>query len=293
MAIAYQHTPVLADETVQFLAPAPGKTLVDATLGGGGHSLKIKSQNPKVKIIGFDQDDDALAAARENLAQYPDITYIHDNFSHLNKQIKEKVDGILFDLGVSSFQLDEGGRGFSLRQDGPLDMRMDKSAKLTAADIVNSWPAEELTRIFYEYGEEKFAKRIAQAIEKVRNEDRGMRNIRTTFELKEIIEKAIPTWKKRESVTRIFQALRIAVNNELNVLEQALDQAIELLKPGGRLVAISYHSLEDRTVKRAFRGAAQNGILQLLTKKPVRAGAAELAANPRANSAKLRAAEKL
>ncbi len=299
MAIAYQHNPVLAEETVSFLAPAPGKTIVDATLGGGGHSLKLLSQDvqsprSKVRIIGFDQDADALAAAKGNLAQFSDITYIHDNFSHLKDHLKEKVDGILFDLGVSSYQLDEGTRGFSLRHDGPLDMRMDRNGKQTAADIVNNWPVEELTKLFYEYGEEKFAKRIAKAIENVRSPKSNVQSqISTTFQLKEIVEKAIPTWKKRESVTRIFQALRIAVNDELKVLEQALTQASELLKPGGRIVVISYHSLEDRTVKLAFREAAKNGILKPLTKKPLTAGPAELAANPRAGSAKLRAAEKL
>ncbi len=297
MAIAYQHDPVLAEETAAFLAPAAGQTIVDATLGGGGHSFKIKNQNSKVKIIGFDQDEDALAAAKKNLAPFDNITYIHDNFSHLKEHLKEPVDGILFDLGVSSYQLDEGERGFSLQHDGPLDMRMDKRTKLTAADLVNNWPAEELARIFFEYGEEKFSHRIAKAIVTYRDNPRpatrDSRQIETTFQLKEIIEKAIPTWKKRESVTRVFQALRIAVNDELGALKQALAQAGELLKPGGRLVVISYHSLEDRTVKLAFRAAAGDGILKPLTKKPVTAGPDELARNPRARSAKLRAAEKL
>jgi 16S rRNA (cytosine1402-N4)-methyltransferase len=302
MIIAYQHEPVLAKETIDFLTLAPGAVLVDATLGGGGHSFQIKNKRSKIKIIGIDQDEEALAAARERLAGFDGIEYVHDNFAHLKDHIKEPVDGILFDLGISSFQIDEASRGFSLRSDGPLDMRMDRSLKLTAADIVNNWPAEELTKLFYEYGEEKFAKRIARAIEKRRNSKSEYRNtnefqntkeITTTFELKEIIEAAIPTWKKREAVTRIFQALRIAVNNELESLKQALAQATELLKPGGRIVVISYHSLEDRIVKHLFRESAQNGILKLLTKKPVLAGEQELAANPRAGSAKLRAAEKL
>jgi len=296
MVIAYQHSPVLAKESLEYLNLAAGKVFVDATLGGGGHSFQVKSQKlaspaggSKVKIIGFDQDVDALKAAKERLAGFSDIEYVHDNFSHLKDHVKEKVDGILFDLGVSSFQIDEGSRGFSLKSDGPLDMRMDRGLKLTAGDIVNNWPEEELTRLFYEYGEERFAKRISNSICVIRN----TREIKTTFELKEIVEKAIPTWKKRESVTRVFQALRIAVNNELDSLKRALGQATELLKPGGRLVVISYHSLEDRIVKLAFRESAKNGILKLLTKKPVLSGAAELADNPRAGSAKLRAAEKL
>ena len=255
--------------------------------------MQVKRKKEKVKIIGFDQDEDALAAAQERLAGFDGIEYIHDNFSHLKDHVKEPVDGILFDLGISSFQIDEASRGFSLRSDGPLDMRMDRSQKLTAADIVNNWPAEELTKIFYEYGEEKFSRRIAREIEKMRKAEVGMRNIETTFQLKEIIEKAIPTWKKRESVTRVFQSLRIAVNNELASLKQALEQATELLKPGGRIVVIAYHSLEDRIVKLALRESAKNGILKLLTKKPLLAGEPELAGNPRARSAKLRAAEKL
>ncbi|MBN3033833.1 MAG: 16S rRNA (cytosine(1402)-N(4))-methyltransferase RsmH [Candidatus Saganbacteria bacterium] len=289
MTIAYQHEPVLAEAAAAFLKPADGKVFVDATLGGGGHASKIKDQRSKIKIIGFDRDADALAAARKNLAGFSDIEYVHDNFARLKEHVKEKVDGILFDLGVSSYQLDEGGRGFSLQHDGPLDMRMDRRGKLTAAEIVNNWPAEELTKLFYECGEEKFSRRISKAIVATRDS----RPVTSTFELKGIVEKAIPTWKKRESVTRVFQALRIAVNDELNSLKLALGQALGLLKPGGRLVVISYHSLEDRAVKRLFRSAAQNGILKPLTKKPVTAGVAELAGNPRARSAKLRAAEKL
>lgn len=288
MVIAYQHRPVLARESLEFLNLTAGKVFVDATLGGGGHSLQIKNQKSKIKIISFDQDEDALKAAQERLSGFSGIEYVHDNFSHLKDHVKEKVDGVLFDLGVSSHQIDESSRGFSLQQDGPLDMRMDRGLKLTAGDIVNNWPAEELARIFYEYGEEKFSRRISNSICVIRNTS----PINTTFQLKEIVEKAIPTWKKRESVTRVFQALRIAVNNELENLKQALGQAIELLKPGGRIVVISYHSLEDRIVKRSFRESAKNGILKLLVKKPVLAGAEEIAANPRARSAKLRAAEK-
>jgi 16S rRNA (cytosine1402-N4)-methyltransferase len=287
-SIVYQHAPVMAKEIVEYLNPSAGKTFIDATLGGGGHSEKIKIQDPKSKIIAFDRDIEAIEAARERLAKYKDITYIHDNFSNLKEHIKEKVDGVLFDLGVSSYQIDEPTRGFSLQKDGPLDMRMDKSQKLTAFDIVNDYPIEKIERIIREYGEERFAKRIGNAIRATRSKD----PIRTTFELREIIEKAIPTWRKRESVSRVFQALRIAVNSELENLGKALNDAVSILKPGGRIVVLSYHSLEDRIVKNAFRDFRRDGILKVLTKKPIAPDRRETSENPRARSAKLRAAEK-
>jgi 16S rRNA (cytosine1402-N4)-methyltransferase len=290
----YQHTPVMAAEVLEYLAPAAGRVIVDCTLGGGGHVDKLKSQSPKVKIIAFDRDAEALAAARQALSRYHDIEYIQDNFANLKEHLKKKVDGFLFDLGVSSHQLDEPARGFSLREDGPLDMRMDRQQPLTAGDIVNTWPVEELTRLFREYGEERFAARIARSIVRARGaKGLGTEGLRTTGQLKEIIEPAIPTWKKRESVTRVFQALRIAVNDELSALPAALAAALPLLKPGGRLVVLAYHSLEDRIVKHAFRAAQQAGIITVLTKKPLTAGPAEREANPRAASAKLRAAVKL
>ena len=305
----YQHIPVMAEEVINYLNPSAGKTLVDCTLGGGGHAQALlgkskiqngstsspylpsreQSRDPKLKIIGFDQDEDAITTAKARLAQFQGIEYINDNFSNLKQHIKHKVDGFLFDLGVSSYQIDHAERGFSLQKDGPLDMRMDRREKLTAAEIVNNYPIEKLTKIFWEYGEERFAKRISNAISVTRN----LKKIATTFELKAVIEKAIPTWKKRESVTRVFQALRIAVNSELENLNQALRGAIDFLKPGGRIVVLSYHSLEDRIVKRTFRAAAQAGILSILTKKPILPQEAEIKENPRARSAKLRAAEKI
>ena len=280
------HIPVMANEAVQYLQPAPGKVFVDCTLGGGGHTEALGTG---VRVIAFDRDRDAIEAAKKKLAAYNSIEYIHDNFANLKKHVKEKVDGILFDLGVSSDQIDTPARGFSFRSGGLLDMRMDASQKLTAAEIVNDWPPGGLEKIFKEYGEERFAKRISNGIRATRTE----KPIKTTLELKEIIEKAIPTWKKRESVTRIFQALRLAVNSELNNLSQALKDAVALLRPGGRIVVISYHSLEDRIVKHAFRAFAQNGILKIMTKKPLPPAAQEIEENPRAKSAKLRAAEKL
>jgi len=275
------------DETVKFLDPAPGKIIVDCTLGFGGHAAALLDSGSEV--IGIEQDMDAVKAAEVRLSDYQNIRLIHDNFANVGKIIKEPVDGFLFDLGVSSYQIDEAARGFSIRSNGPLDMRMDQGRGVTASDIINSYPREELERIFFEYGEERFSKRIAKAI----INRRQTKEIETTFDLKEIIEQAIPTWKKRESVTRIFQALRIAVNSELDNLKKALSAAVPLLKKGGRVAVISYHSLEDRITKKFFVEQKNNGILNIITKKPITASQDEVKNNPRARSAKLRAAEKL
>lgn len=294
----FQHIPVLLQETIKFLNIKDGGTYVDCTLGGGGHTEAILSAgtpSPRgrgglgVRVFGIDTDKEAIEASKKRLSQYKNIEYIHDNFRNLKKILTEKVDGILLDLGVSSYQIDEATRGFSIKHDGPLDMRMDQSLKLTAATIINQFSQDELVKIFSEYGEERFSKRISNAICAQRDEQ----PIQTTWELKAIVEKAIPTWKKRESVTRIFQALRIAVNQELESLKTALEDAIQLLNPGGRIVVISYHSLEDRIVKHAFRKAKQDEELTILTKKPVRSKEDETSANPRARSAKLRAGERV
>jgi 16S rRNA (cytosine1402-N4)-methyltransferase len=285
----FKHTPVLLKETTELLNVKEGKTFVDCTLGGGGHTEEIKVQCPKSKVVGVDMDQEALDAAKERLVKYKNIEYVKDNFKNIKNIIKKPVDGVLFDLGVSSYQVDQASRGFSLQKDGPLDMRMDKSQKLTAEEIVNNFKPDELERIFSEYGEERFSRRIAKAIAAKRE----INTLRTTFQLKQIIEEAIPTWKKRESATRVFQALRIAVNRELDNLKTALQDAIELLAPGGRIVVISYHSLEDRIVKQIFRKAKEDGKIQILTKKPIRPSAGEISSNPRAKSAKLRAGERI
>lgn len=285
MSDKFTHIPVLSREAIEFLNVRKGKLYVDCTLGGGGHTEQIKVQCPTSKIIGIDRDQDALNAAKNMLARYDGIEYVKDNFKNIKKILKGPADGFLFDLGVSSYQIDEADRGFSLRSEGPLDMRMDKLQGLTAEDIINRSAPEELEKLFKEYGEERFSKRIARAVAAAR--DRS--GIQNTRELREVIEKATPGWKKRETVTRIFQALRIAVNDELNSLKSALLDAIDLLNPGGRVVVISYHSLEDRIVKHTLKGSA----LKVLTKKPVQAGEEELSINPRAKSAKLRAGEKL
>lgn len=274
-------------ETRSLLAPRPGQVFVDSTLGFGGHAEALLKSG--AEVVGIDRDQEAVSAVQERLSGYPGIKVIRDNFANIGQIIKEPVDGILFDLGVSSYQIDEAKRGFSIRFDGPLDMRMDQSQKLTAAEIVNNWPEEELARIFKEYGEERFAKRIGAAICDMRNANR----IETTYQLKAIVEKAIPTWRKRESITRVFQALRIAVNSELENLKQALSACPDILKPGGRLVVISYHSLEDRMVKWFLREKEKSGILKILTKRPKVAGEAEIKSNPRARSAKLRGAVKV
>jgi len=271
-----QHIPVLSNKVVEFLNPQTGKTYLDCTYGFGGHATKLKVQSAKCKVIGIDRDRD-IGTSEDQI--------IRGNFGDLKDLVKEKVDGILFDLGVSSYQIDEPSRGFSIRFDAPLDMRMDKSQKLTAYDLIVKSDEEELGRIFKEYGEERFSKRIARKVKE--------KLPKTTFELKEIVEKAIPGWKKRESVARIFQALRIAVNDELENLKKGLAAAVPLLNPGGRIVVISYHSLEDRIVKWFFKEQEKDGILKILTKKPVRAEEEEQKENPRSRPAKLRAAEKL
>jgi 16S rRNA (cytosine1402-N4)-methyltransferase len=286
------HVPVMADKVVELFSPLEGKTIVDCTLGGGGHAEKLSNVPPeagRLSIVGIDRDEEALRAAEIRLSGYQDIRFVHDNFSNIAKIIDRPVDGFLFDLGVSSHQIDEASRGFSFREDAPLDMRMDKRTAAGAADLVNSLSPEELTRIFSEYGEERFSKRISNAI----CVKRKACDVKTTFELKEIVEKAIPTWKKRESTARIFQALRIAVNSELESLKKALEGSRGLLKSGGRVIVISYHSLEDRIVKTFFREEAKNGILKIITKKPVIADEKEINENPRAKSAKLRCAEKI
>jgi len=287
----YQHTPAMVLEAIKYLSPAPGGILVDATLGGGGHALALAKKlfNPQVaisKLYVFDRDSDAIAAAKERLKGIPGIIYVRDNFSSLKKHIPDKINGILFDLGVSSYQIDAPRRGFSLQKDGPLDMRMDQSQKLTAGELINGAPAKELEQIFFEYGEERFSRRIAKAVI-------ASRPLSSTGKLREIIEKAVPTWKKRETVTRIFQALRIAVNHEPDNLAKGIAAAVALLAPQGRIAVISYHSLEDRLVKHSFRGYAKDGILKVLTRKPLLPGKNERDNNPRSRSAKMRVAEKI
>ena len=308
----FVHKSVLLDECIEALNIRPDGIYVDGTLGGAGHSSELVKRLTTGRLIGIDRDRVALTAAEERLRPYLDrVTLVHANFSEirsiLNNLSIPGVDGMLFDLGVSSPQLDDAERGFSYMADAPLDMRMNRDDPLTAAEIVNTWSAEELRGIFYEYGEERYAPQVAAAI--VRR--RESKPIETTLELAEIIRSAMPPQALREKqhpAKRSFQAIRIAVNDELGAVRRLMEDAIDCLNPGGRLAVITFHSLEDRIVKTAMQAAAKGCTcppefpvcvcgkkprVTVLTRKPIVSGAAELNENPRARSAKLRVAEKL
>ena len=308
----FVHRSVLLLPTVEALAVRPDGIYLDGTLGGAGHSYEIASRLTTGRLIGLDRDETALAAAGARLAPFAGrVTLVHSNFADLAQVLDSldipAVDGMLFDLGVSSPQLDDAERGFSYMQDAPLDMRMDRTAGLTAYEVVNTWPEAELKRILYTYGEERYAPRIAAAIAARRTE----RPIATTLELADLIRSAMPAQALREKqhpAKRSFQAIRIAVNDELGAVERMLASATDRLNPGGRLAVITFHSLEDRIVKTAFQEAARGCTcpkdfpvcvcgkkpkVKLITRHPIVADEAELAENPRARSAKLRVAERL
>ncbi|MDE3019282.1 MAG: 16S rRNA (cytosine(1402)-N(4))-methyltransferase RsmH [Nitrospirota bacterium] len=294
------HIPVLAEEVVRGLGCRPGGRYVDCTVGYGGHAALILDRSaPDGVLIGMDQDEAALRAAGERLRPYAGrMRLVRGNFQELKQQLRAlgvaEVDGVMFDLGVSSAQLDEPARGFSFLADGPLDMRMDLRASLTAATLVNELPEQELADVIYRYGEERYSRRIARAIVRAR----AVQPLARTLELADVVRGSVPPPYRHGRIhcaTRTFQALRIAVNRELDVLEGALKDAVEVLAPGGRLCVISFHSLEDRIVKQTFRSLSRGDApcLSLLTKKPLVASEDERAANPRARSAKLRIAERL
>ena len=309
----FKHIPVLFHEIMDIMAPQPGEVFVDCTLGGGGHSRGfLERMGDDGRLIGIDQDTNALQAAGANLAEFGDrVTYVHSNYNNLdeilNTYAPDGVDGILFDIGVSSHQLDEKDRGFSYMQDAPLDMRMNQSQSFSAWDVVNTYSEEELHRIIKEYGEERWAKRIAQFIVEFRKE----KPVETTGELVDIIKRAIPKGAREEGshpAKRTFQAIRIEVNDELGVLTRTISVAAKHLKKGGRLGIISFHSLEDRIVKEQFRYLASDCIcppelpfcqcdkvseVKILTRKPVTATKEELEANSRSKSAKFRAVVKI
>lgn len=308
----FQHTTVLKKEAVDALAVRPGGIYVDCTLGGGGHSEAIAERLVNGHLYAFDRDQTAIDAARQRLAgQAPVITFIRANFRFLTEELKERdvstVDGILFDLGVSSPQFDRPERGFSYRYDGPLDMRMDRSQSLTAAQIVNEWPVNELAHIFFMYGEERFSKRIAREI----GRRRSLKKIETTGELADTIREAVPAAARRTGghpAKKTFQALRIAVNDELGSFEDALHQALGLLSVGGHMAIITFQSLEDRIAKQFIKKYSEPPdlppglpvtpadalpVLKKITRKPILPTAEELIKNRRAHSAKLRAAEKI
>lgn len=299
--LQFRHTPVLLSEVIAGLAPRSGGSYVDGTLGGGGHALSIlAASTPNGQLLGIDTDPAALAAAGARLAIYSErATLVHGNFRDLSRLAREhsfdRIDGLLLDLGVSSHQLDTAERGFSFANDAPLDMRLDPTEGETAADLVNETPEAELADLIYRYGEEHGSRRIARFIA----EARRRQAIRTTSELADLVARALGgRHGKIHPATRTFQALRIAVNRELESLELALPQAVELLKPAGRIAVISFHSLEDRIVKLFFRaesgyGGSGQARLQILTKKPIEASPDEARANPRSRSAKLRIAERV
>lgn len=307
----YGHRPVLLAECLEALDIKPGGTYVDGTLGRAGHARAVLERLEGGRLIGIDRDRTAIEAARERLAPFGDrFTAVHGDFRDLEAILRtlgvEGVDGMLFDLGVSSPQLDEPRRGFSYMHDAPLDMRMDESAPLSAWDVVNTWSGEELRRILYEYGEERYAPRIARAIVRRREEQ----TVETTGELVEVIRSAMPGAALREKqhpAKRSFQAIRIAVNGELEALPPMLEVAAKALAPGGRLAVITFHSLEDRIVKQTMRELAagctcppefpvcvcgKKPRLRLVNRKPIISGPVELEENPRARSAKLRVAER-
>ena len=308
----YSHKPVLLDECIEGLAIKPEGIYLDGTLGRAGHSREIAKRLTSGRLICVDRDQAALDAAQERLADWMDkVTLVHSNFCELDAILNglglDGVDGMLFDLGVSSPQLDDPSRGFSYMADAPLDMRMDKTDTLTARAVVNEWPQEELRRILWQYGEERYAPAIAGAI--VRARDKAP--IETTLQLVEVIRSAMPAAALREKqhpAKRSFQAIRIAVNDELSSVDRMVRAAVPRLNPGGRLAVITFHSLEDRIVKNALAEFAKGCTcppdfpvcvcgkkpqIKLVNKKPIVSGAAELEENPRARSAKLRVAEKL
>lgn len=306
----FKHIPVLLEECIEGLNIKNNGIYVDGTLGGAGHSSKIVEKlSSNGVLIGIDRDEDALKTAKEKLKQYKNVKYVHGNHDDIKNILKDlnidKVDGILLDLGVSSYQLDEASRGFSYIKDATLDMRMDKSSSLTAEYIVNNYKEEGLSKIIYEYSEEKFSKKIAKAICNYRKN----KKIETTKELTQIIENAIPGFAKKgvHPAKRTFQAIRIEVNNEIEPLYRTIKDCIEVLKPGGRLCVITFHSLEDRAVKNAYIDAAGKctcpgdlpycvcgckSLGKIINKKPILPTEEETNINSRSKSAKLRIFEK-
>lgn len=298
----YKHVPVLLQESVEQLVTDPGGIYVDGTLGGGGHSMEILSKlDNDGQLIGIDQDDEALAAARARIGNDPRFRSVKGNFGYLSRllppEIHGEVSGILLDLGVSTHQITRGDRGFSFQEDGPLDMRMSNLRGVTAKQVVNEYSYEELRDVIFHYGEERLSRQVARAI-------LDARPVETTGELRDIVESVVHGPHQIKSVARVFQGIRIEVNRELDMLREVLEQSLQVLKIGGRIVAISYHSLEDRIVKRFFKAGNHEGKIekdfygndlspiQSLSNGIIRPSAKEVERNPAARSAKMRVAEK-
>ncbi len=293
-----RHTPVMLEEVLAYLQPSPGKVIVDGTVGEGGHSEGILGKiTPDGYLIGIDQDDDALRVSRRRLSHFGEaFTLVQGNFRDIERIVVgagfERVNGIVLDLGVSRMQLTTPERGFSFREEGPLNMRMDKRGQITAFDLVNNLSEEELANLIYRYGEERYSRRIARQIIRERQQS----PVTTTSRLAEVVSLAFPPrerYRRMHPATRTFMALRIAVNRELEVLPDALDGAVSLLEAKGRLCVITFHSLEDRIVKHRFKEFAQEKRVNILTKKPLRPSPAEVDSNPPSRSAKLRVVEKI
>jgi 16S rRNA (cytosine1402-N4)-methyltransferase len=312
MTMEFKHISVLLNEVIEGLNIKENGIYVDCTLGGAGHSGEIiKRLSADGRLIGIDQDKDALKAAGEKLKEYENTTYVHNNFTNIEEILNslniEGVDGILMDLGVSSYQLDEGERGFSYMKDAPLDMRMNRDSEFTAYDVVNGYNEEQLSKVIRDFGEEKFARRIAKFIV----DRRSANPINTTLQLVDIIKAAIPAKARREGphpAKRTFQAIRIEVNKELDILDKAIEGAVNKLKSGGRVAVITFHSLEDRIIKIKFKElenpcncpkefpiciCGKKPKVKIITRKPIDPSEEEVDENPRSRSAKLRIAEKI
>ena len=292
------HVPVMLDEVIEHLAPRPGQAVLDGTAGRGGHAAALLERiRPGGQLVVLDRDRGALERLMARVGRSPDVRYFHANFCDFDQALseieQEQIDGAILDLGLSGEQLADSGRGFSFDRPGPLDMRYDQGERLTAAEVVNRWPADRLASIFREYGDQPFSRRIAKAIV----EARRRRPIRRTDELAETVARAVPAaWRRKQSIhpaTRVFQSVRIVVNAEYDSLKTFLNKIWMHMKPGGRVAIIAFHSGEDRIVKARFREAERRGLAALPVKRPVRPAAREVKANPRARSARLRVAVRL
>jgi 16S rRNA (cytosine1402-N4)-methyltransferase len=294
------HVPVMLQEVLNYLKPSPGQIIVDATLGTGGHSLEIlKRILPGGKLVGIDRDENSLAICRQRLMSFQGNTeFVHANFTDLDQVLGnlgiDKIDGIVFDLGISSYQLQDAQRGFSFQEDGPLDMRLDKSSYISAYDLVNHLNENEISQMLWNFGQERWHNRIARLlVQERRNEP-----IATTRQLANLVIRAIPHRYRRSyyrihPATRTFQAVRIAVNRELEILESTVKKAVDILRKQARICVISFHSLEDRAIKHTFRALKSDGLINIITAKPLTPNPGEIEANPSSRSSKFRVAERI